>query len=307
MTVFGKILVFLNLLFSVVTGALIVFVFTTRSNWVAAYTDAKGKAEAAEVAFRSEKASHDNDRKQAEQTQASFTEELKKADDRIRIAQEEAQRERDRALTQTNLNNGAAAAARGSRPSWTRTGPKREALVQEKESLRQRIIAIQKELDGWRTTAITSDLEAKNMRQRVTNLLRQVEELTARTRELEAAAPGGTGIARGGAPSADRSADDGCPAGRPRQGDGGGDDGLGASEHRQRLRAVGRERADRVPRVRVSGRPDDHGGRPEDGGRKVRPEEPLGQGAGERFGDHQLYRHAAVRRPARGGTGDGED
>src|SRR5690242_2795979 len=111
MTVFGKILVFLNLLFSVVTGALIVFVFTTRSNWVAAYTDAKGKAEAAEAAYRSEKASHDNDRKQAEQTQASFTEELKKADDRIRIAQEEAQRERDRALTQTNLNNGAAAAA----------------------------------------------------------------------------------------------------------------------------------------------------------------------------------------------------
>ena len=41
MTVFGKILVFLNLLFSVVTGALIVFVFTTRANWVAAYTDAK--------------------------------------------------------------------------------------------------------------------------------------------------------------------------------------------------------------------------------------------------------------------------
>ena len=47
MTAFGKVLVFLNLLFSVVTGALIVYVFTTRANWVAAYNDAKVKAEAA--------------------------------------------------------------------------------------------------------------------------------------------------------------------------------------------------------------------------------------------------------------------
>jgi hypothetical protein len=202
MTVFGKILVFLNLLFSVVTGALIVFVFTTRSNWVTAYADAKGKAEAAEAAYRSEKASHDNDRKQAEQTQAALNEELKKRDDTIKIAQEEAQRERERALTQANLNNGAAAAAQRLQAELDQNKSEREALVAEKESLRQRIIKMQVELDGWRTTAITSDLEAKNMRQRVTNLLRQVEELTARTRELEAAAPGGTATARGGAPSA---------------------------------------------------------------------------------------------------------
>jgi cell shape-determining protein MreC len=204
MTVFGKILVFLNLLFSVVTGALIVFVFTTRSNWVAAYNDAKAKAESAEVAFRQEKASHDNDRKQAEQTQASFNEELKKRDDQIKIAQEEAQRAGERALTQTNLNNTSSTTAQRLQAELDQNRSERDALVAEKESLRQRIIAIQKELDGWRTTAITSDLEAKNMRQRVTNLLRQVEELTARTRELEASAPGGTSPGRGATSAVDQ-------------------------------------------------------------------------------------------------------
>jgi len=192
MTIFGKILVVLNLLFSVATGALIVFVFTTRANWVAAYNDAKDKKEAAEKAFLAEKTSHDNDRKQAETTQAALNEEMKKRDDQIRIALEENDRSRRTADTQTNLNNTSANESKRLQAELDQNRSERDALVQEKENLRNRIIAIQKELDDWRKTAITSDLEAKNMRQRVTNLLRNVEELTARTRELEAQAPGGT-------------------------------------------------------------------------------------------------------------------
>ena len=71
MTIFGRILVFMNLVFAVATGALIVFVFTTRTSWQAAYDDAKKKAEAAEVAYKAEKASHDNDLKQKESASAS--------------------------------------------------------------------------------------------------------------------------------------------------------------------------------------------------------------------------------------------
>jgi len=68
MTPFGKLLVFLNLVFSVVTGALIIFVFTTRSNWVGAYNDAKVKAESAEKAYKAEKTAHENDLKQKDAT-----------------------------------------------------------------------------------------------------------------------------------------------------------------------------------------------------------------------------------------------
>src|SRR5438309_8162886 len=92
MTVFGKILVILNLLFSVATGALIVFVFTTRANWVAAYNDAKQKAEAAESRFQNEKASHDNDRKQAEVALNSVNDEKNKLDGQLRDLQDKVTR-----------------------------------------------------------------------------------------------------------------------------------------------------------------------------------------------------------------------
>jgi hypothetical protein len=193
MTVFGKILVFLNLLFSVVTGALIVFVFTTRSNWVAAYADAKAKAEATEQAYRQEKAAHDNDRKQAEQTLTALAEDKKKADEQLRIAQDEAQRQGERALTQTNLHNTAAATAARLQAELDQNRSERDVLVAEKDSLRKRIVDMQKQVDDQRQIAVTADLQAKNLVQRVNNLLRQVEELTARNRELEANAPGGGG------------------------------------------------------------------------------------------------------------------
>jgi len=204
MTIFGKILVFMNLLFSVVTGALIVFVFTTRSNWVGAYNDAKAKAEATEKAYLAERASHENDRKQAESAQDALTKEKGLLDQQLALLRDETERLRRTADTQTALNNTSAATSQRLQAELDQQRSERTALVEEKESLRTRIIAIQKELDGWRSTAITSDLEAKNMRQRVTNLLRQVEELTARTRELEASAPGGTAPGRGATSAVDQ-------------------------------------------------------------------------------------------------------
>jgi hypothetical protein len=191
MTVFGKILIFLNLLFSVVTGALIVFVFTTRANWVSAYNDAKTKAEAVEKGYQTERASHDNDRKQAEAAQAALNEQVTLLDKQIAVHRDEIERLRKSADAQTALHNTSSANSQRLQAEIDQMKSEREALVSEKDSLRTRIVNIQKELDTWRSTAITSDLEAKNMRQRVTNLLRQVEELTARTRELEAQAPGG--------------------------------------------------------------------------------------------------------------------
>src|ERR1700733_14376876 len=105
MTVFGKILVFMNLLFSVVTGALIVFVFTTRANWVAAYGDAKAKAEANEKVYLAEKVAHDNDRKQAEASDAALRAEVTALRSDLVKAQGEAEQLRRTADTQINLHN----------------------------------------------------------------------------------------------------------------------------------------------------------------------------------------------------------
>jgi len=188
MTVFGKILVFLNLLFSIATGALIVFVFTTRSNWVAAYNDAKQKAETADAKYLAEKASHDNDRKQAEVSLKGETSEKEQLALEIQKLQDRITRLQKSADDQTGLTNQSATEIQKVQAELNQIKSEREALVNEKNSARDKVVLIQKELDEQRKIAVNESLQAKNLLQRVTNLLRTVEELTVRTRELEAAA-----------------------------------------------------------------------------------------------------------------------
>src|SRR5262245_670774 len=97
MTYFGKLLIFLNLIFSVVTGALIVFVFTTRANWVGAYNDAKAKAEQAEKAYKSELTSHQNDLKQRDSTVTALNSQLSALQGQLDAAREETARARQQA------------------------------------------------------------------------------------------------------------------------------------------------------------------------------------------------------------------
>ena len=104
MTPFGKLLVFMNLIFSVVTGALIVFVFTTRANWVGALKHTEAQAKAAEAAYKNEKSAHDNDIKQKDATLKEAEAQLKQNNDRVAIAQGEAAQARELAEKQIALN-----------------------------------------------------------------------------------------------------------------------------------------------------------------------------------------------------------
>jgi hypothetical protein len=213
MTIFGKTLAFLNLVLSVTTAALIVYVFTTRANWVSAYTDAKTKVETLDAAYKAERASHENDRKQAEATESALRDEKKKSDDALSIAQAQIDQEKRTAQTQTALNNNSATEAKRLQAELEQNKSERTAILEEKESLRNRIIAVQKELDGQRAIAINADLQAKNLVQRVNNLLRNVEELTARNRELEATPGLSTGLGGGGSASVTQETTKAAPPG----------------------------------------------------------------------------------------------
>lgn len=185
MTVFGKLLVFMNLVFSVVTGALIVFVFTTRANWEAVYKDAEAKAKAAEVAYKNEKAAHENDLKQKDAGSASLIAEVKTLKDEVTKFQEEAASEKKATAAQTALLEKALATQKTQGEELEQIKKEREIIVKEKDDLRTKIVDMQKEVDSWRTIAVNADLQAKNLVQRNGNLLRQVEDQTVRIRELE--------------------------------------------------------------------------------------------------------------------------
>ena len=214
MTVFGKILVFLNLIFSVVTGALIVYVFTTRANWVAAYNDAKQKVVMADERYQAERTAHEADRKQFEETLKGVQAQVKLVETQLSTAQEEANRLRGQADTQTQLAGGANTELQKIQAELAQIKEERQRLVEEKEVQRNRVVAIQVELDKQRGIAVNESLQAKNLLQRVTNLLRQVEDLTAQNRRLEAMVPGGAGAGAGTA-GGERSVTDAPPTSAP--------------------------------------------------------------------------------------------
>jgi len=198
MTYFGKLLIFLNLIFSVVTGALIVFVFTTRANWVGAYNDAKAKAEQAEKAYKSELTSHQNDLKQRDSTVTALNSQLSALQGQLDAAREETARARQQAA-EIEKNNLAANTAQGKvQAELNQIKGEREAIIKEKEQLRQMIVKIQKELDEWREKAVLADLQAKNLQQKNERLLREVETLTVRVRELETSGTVSAGTGGGG-------------------------------------------------------------------------------------------------------------
>jgi hypothetical protein len=200
MTAFGKLLIFMNLIFSVVTGALIVFVFTTRANWVSAYNDAKQKVELAEKAYKAEAASHQNDLKQKDATLKGMEDQLKALTTQHNSALAEAETSRKLASDQEKNNLAANTAQQKLQTELNQIKAEREAIIKEKEQLRQMIVKIQDELGKQREIAVLADLNSKNLIQKNNNLLRQLENLTARVRELESSGLVGTGSS-GPAPS----------------------------------------------------------------------------------------------------------
>jgi hypothetical protein len=200
MTAFGKLLVFMNLVFSVVTGALIVFVFSTRANWVTAHNHAAAQAKAAEAAFKTERASHENDLKQKEAALEGLRAEVTRLQNAVSAAQQETQSARDLATKNEGLNAADKTAQQKVQAELAQIAKERDALVQQQSELRARIVAIQGELDKQRGEAVLADLRSKNMEQKANNLLRQLEEMTARIRELEAnsLAPGAGANPRAG-------------------------------------------------------------------------------------------------------------
>jgi len=195
MTAFGKLLVFLNLLFSVVTGALIVVVFTTRANWKAAYQDAANQARTAETAYKAERTAHENDLKQKTSGSASLEAELVSVRNNLAAALEEVDRNKKLLAEQVNRAQAALADSQRLEAEMGQIKLERTTLAAEQNELRTKVVNIQRELDKQREVAVLADLQAKNLAQKNNNLLQSVEQLTGRIRDLEAS--GAAGIARG--------------------------------------------------------------------------------------------------------------
>jgi hypothetical protein len=193
----GKILVFLNLIFSVVTSGLIVMVFTTRTSWKAEFEKVKNVALVAEAAYKSEKLARDNDLRSRDSQIKSLAEEKgvltsQHADDAKAIADLRKDVSKAQADNATQVaTNTALSNELGSLKS------ERDTLTKQAVALRNKNIEQQKEINDQKQIATNNKIEADAQTAKAQRLLNRVEELernnTQLTSRLNALGGGGAG------------------------------------------------------------------------------------------------------------------
>jgi len=184
MTAVGKILVFMNLLFSIATSGMIVLVFTTRTNWRTEYEKVKNVALVAEAAYRTEKHSHLTDNNSRD-SQLDSVGKLNRA-----LAQE-----RDDTLAKFDKQSAEMTAHRKEKEILDATHAtyvkemasikvERDGLTKDVFDLRDLNKKTQAELNDQRIIAVNNQIEANAQKQRANRLLERVEDLEKNVTQL---------------------------------------------------------------------------------------------------------------------------
>jgi hypothetical protein len=196
MTLLGRILVIVNLVFSVVTGVLVVTVFVTRTNWKIAYDGLRKRYEVAEANARiyadeakeiKNAAESELKKAKAEQTPVERDRDSARKELEDRVAELRAAEQR---LSQANANIKAATEEINRRKQEI---DNLKTVMAEKDD---RIVQLESQSKQYRDQAITAEIAAKTEHERNLNLLQQNVELSQQgDRRNASGLAGGTGTA----------------------------------------------------------------------------------------------------------------
>jgi len=185
MTAFGKILVFLNLVFALVTGGLIGMVYLTRTNWYAAYQTAVADAGAQKAAYE-------------QWLQDELAQVARKEADVKKAQQERDERAKERDAARTELEQTKNLAANNQKVG-VMADENVKAITAELERRRNevrqlsdsnarfsdRIRDLEKQLAKTRDQFVTADLNNKALKERMDSVLASNEELNRRLDQLQ--------------------------------------------------------------------------------------------------------------------------
>lgn len=175
MTVLGKTLVIINLVFSLVTAALIIMVFAARTNWKVAYDKATANVKVAQANAVAYMNDADEVRKQLVNDHRKLSNDLAQAiKERDRAAQEAKDlvvklQEADKLHRTANVGVDTTTA------ELDRRRNENEKLKELMATLQQQNLELEKEKKAFRDRAIAAELAAKSEQDRNQNLLGQLE------------------------------------------------------------------------------------------------------------------------------------
>ena len=211
MTVFGKILVFVNLVFSFVTAGLIVMAYQTRINWKQAYTDQKAAATAAEANVATVKANAEDEVKRRDaQFQALKTEKDKAENDIKALKDQVAKAEADyKALA--SAQGGTQEVVKNQADELGRRKTEVETLKKQLDDRDKKVAAIDQQMARLRDESVQYRIQWEQAKERNGLLQTQVEQLARQNDRLRQQLGGGIttvasppAAAAGGSGPADR-------------------------------------------------------------------------------------------------------
>lgn len=182
MTTIGKILVIINFVFSLVTGALIIMVFTLSTNWERSYKTLKGYYEVSQANLKSQAAETADIKTKTNAEVRQKTDELAKTNEKVRDLEDNVSKLKDtlaKKEEEVKLTGASTANATGELLRLKDELKIAQAKVQDREA---KIVELAKTAKDQQDKAIQAGIKAKTYQERSENLAAALETVT---REFE--------------------------------------------------------------------------------------------------------------------------
>jgi hypothetical protein len=177
MTTLGKILVFVNLVFSLITGALIIMVFITRTNWHEGYQKLERNNAALQDRNTRLVAELKATRDEADKAVKAAEAERDKAKDELAAVTKEKDDFKSKFLAEQRRAQSETATAVVSVAELERRRKEVALLEKQVQDFQNEMAKLQEEFKKQRDISVKNQLEADSLRDRNANLVQQVQEL----------------------------------------------------------------------------------------------------------------------------------
>jgi hypothetical protein len=199
MTALGKILVIVNLVFALVTGALIVMVNVKWTNWYSHATKLQKQLDLERETTATAQREVEETKKKADEHVQKAGAELNDARTRLAGEQKAHQATRELLVAEQTKYRGSAANTTDAAAELDRRKQEVEQLQQEKADREKKILEIQDQAKAFRDRAVNAELAIRTLQERNSNLLAEREALA---KDLERTRAAGSGLVPGRTASA---------------------------------------------------------------------------------------------------------
>jgi septal ring factor EnvC (AmiA/AmiB activator) len=186
MTAFGKVLVFLNLVFALLTGGLIGMAFLTRTNWYNAYQAADAAAKAQHASYQQLLADEQGQVRAKEQQVKDVEKVRDELTNQLNLARAELEQAKTQLAAVTRNTDNATVTTQTTTAELQRRQAEIKAFQDTLAARDTRIRDLERQLTETRNESVTNKLNLDALRERMQTVLAQNQELTQQMARAQA-------------------------------------------------------------------------------------------------------------------------